>query len=41
MPQTTILEEYIDDFNSNDGIITQKNTPHYTEKQNRTYRRIY
>lgn len=24
MPQTTILEEYIDDFNSNDGVITQK-----------------
>ncbi len=23
MPQTTILEEYIDDFNSNDGVITQ------------------
>lgn len=24
MPQTTILEEYIDDFNSSDGVITQK-----------------
>lgn len=24
MPRTTILEEYIDDFNSNDGVITQK-----------------